>query len=416
MDDIEMKNREDPPPEEEGEAETTFNHPDDDREEETNELEWEYPADDRDEETSKVKWKDDRENYNEFKKNLNKRIAVEERKKTGTKKNILFDLGYKLRKGDGKKSAELFNRLELTTSEKTGDVNGVTFDNAKIIILKNKKFTFSENRKFFLKIQEFKILAEEAFREHERTAVADIEKVVLDIPVDDGHASSILSDSLEKLDKEISDRKDRIAASLTKQELREFAGLLDPKGQAVEEKINALKVIEDIFQDRANEVEGDPEKEALYESIIDVAKLKADQLRLEENLRPESETAQNILAEENENNPLTRFERFKKWARENLGEISAVAICVAGIITTVVMGMKAVAVRGVKAASKFGKFLAKLAEKAGPVLGALLNLAAGLLKLGAQGINFLAQNLWVLAIMIAYALWDRRSRAKKVSK
>ena len=411
-----MKNREDPPPEEEGEAETTFNHPDDDREEETNELEWEYPADDRDEETSKVKWKDDRENYNEFKKNLNKHIAVEERKKTGTKKNILFDLGYKLRKGDGKKSAELFNRLELTTSEKTGDVNGVTFDNAKIIILKNKKFTFSENRKFFLKIQEFKILAEEAFREHERTAVADIEKVVLDIPVDDGHASSILSDSLEKLDKEISDRKDRIAASLTKQELREFAGLLDPKGQAVEEKINALKVIEDIFQDRANEVEGDPEKEALYESIIDVAKLKADQLRLEENLRPESETAQNILAEETENNPLTRFERFKKWARENLGEISAVAISVAGIITTVVMGMKAVAVRGVKAASKFGKFLAKLAEKAGPVLGALLNLAAGLLKLGAQGINFPAQNLWVLAIMIAYALWDRRSRAKKVSK
>ena len=64
-----MKNRGDePPPEDRGKAETTFNHPDDDRDEETNELEWEYPNDDRDEETSKVKWKDDRENYNEFKK------------------------------------------------------------------------------------------------------------------------------------------------------------------------------------------------------------------------------------------------------------------------------------------------------------------------------------------------------------
>ena len=90
-----------------------------------------------------------------------------------------------------------------------------------------------------------------------------------------------------------------------------------------------------------------------------------------------------------------------------------VAISVAGIITTIVMGMKTVVVRGAKAASKFGKFLAKLAEKAGPVLGALLNLAAGLLKLGAKGISFLAENLWVLAVMIAYALWNRR---KKVGK
>ena len=388
----------------------------------TNELEREYPNDDRDEGTSKVKWKDDRENYNEFKKNLNKRIAVEERKKTGTKKSILFDLGYKLRKGDGKKSAELFNRLELTTSEKTGDVNGVTFDNAKIIILKNKKFLFSENVRLGKKIQEFRTLAEEAREEHERTAVSDIEKVVPDVFVDDGHASSILSDSLEKLDKEISDREERIIPQLTEQEIREFAGILDPKGQTAEEKIKFLKLLEDDWRRFAqrfeNRVEGDTKenllKKTLYESIADVAKLKADQLRLEENLKPESETAQNILAEETENNPLTRFERFKKWARENLGGISVVAISVAGIITTIVMGMKTVVVGGAKAASKFGKFLAKLAEKAGPVLGALLNLAAGLLKLGAQGISFLAQNLWVLAVMIAYALWSRAK--KKVSK
>ena len=353
-----MKERnEQPSPEEEGEAETTFNHPDD-REEETNELEWEYPNDDRDEETSKVKWKDDRENYNELKKNLNKRIAVEERKKTKNKKEILFDLGYKLRKGDGKKSEELFNRLELTMSEKTGDVNGMKFDNAKIIILKNKKFAFSENVKFGVKIEEFKILAEQAWMEHDRTAVSDIEKVVPDVFVDDGHAESILSDSLEKLDEEISDREGRIVASLTGQELREFAGILKVKlptleereegGITVKDQLDFLKIMEDIFQDRANEVEGDPEKEALYESIVEVAKLKADQLRMEANLKPEGETAQNILAEETENNPLTRFQKFKKWAKENLGGISVVAISVAGIITTIVMGMKTVAVRGVK--------------------------------------------------------------------
>ena len=403
-----MKNRGDdpPPPENRGENETAF---DDRDEEESNKLEWnDTMFGDPD--------YDLRENLDEMRetdRDLGRAIGAKRKKITDIKKETLFELGYKLRKGDGKKSAELFNRLKLTMDEKTGDVNGMKFDNVKIIILgKNKKYKFSENVKFRLKIDEFRILAEEAWMEHERTAVSDIEEVVPDVFVDDEHAKSILGNSFEKLNEEISDREDRIVASLTGQELREFNGLLDPKGRTVEEKLNALKIEEYNWMKRANDVEGDPEKEALYESIAEVAKLKADQLRLEANLKPESETAQSILAEETENNPLTRFERFKKWARENLGGISVIAISVAGIITTIVMGMKTVGKQGAKAASKFGKCLAKLAEKAGPVLGALLNLAAGLLKLGAKGISFLAENLWILADIIAYALWEK-AKSKK---
>ena len=413
-----MKNRgnDPPPPEDRGEAETAFD------DEETNELEW-------DDTTFGDPDDDMRKNLDEMReadRDLGRGIGAKRRGITSIKKEILFDLGYKLRKGDGKKSAELFNRLKLTMSEKTGDVNGMKFDNVKIIILKNKKLAFSENVKFGPKIDEFKILAEEALMEHERTAVANIENVVPGVFVDDGHASNILSNSLEKLGEEISDRKDRIVASLTGQELREFAGILKVRlptleereegGITVKDRLNSLKVIEDIWRDRANDVEGDPGKEALYESVVEVARLKADQLRLEANMKPESETAQNILAEETENNPLTRFERFRRWAKENLGGISVVAISVAGIITTIVMGMKTVVVGGAKAASKFGKFLAKLAEKAGPVLGALLNLAAGLLKLGAKGISFLAENLWILAVLVAYALWDRVQKKAKESK
>ena len=187
-------------------------------------------------------------------------------------------------------------------------------------------------------------------------------------------------------------------------------------GITVKDRLDALKIGENNWMKRANDVEGDPEKEALYETIAEVAKLKADQLRLEENLKPESEFAQNILAEETENNPLTRFERFKKWSKENLGGISVITISVTGIITTIVMGMKTVVVSGAKATSKFGKALAKLAEKAGPVLGALLNLAAGLLKLGAKGVSFLAENLWILAVLVAYALWDRAKKKVKSKK
>ena len=413
MDDIEMENRGEEPPEDRGddgrEAETTF--VDDDRDEETNKLEWDdttfdYPDDNM------------RENLDEMReadRDLGRGIGAKRKKITNIKKNILFGLGYKLRKGDGKKSEELFDRLELTKGEK-GNVNGMTFDNVKIIIFKGKRFTFSENVKFRLKINEFKILAEEAWMEHDRTAISDIEEVVPDVFVDDEHAESILSDSLEKLNEEISDRKERIISLLKKDandEVREFAGGLDPKGRTVEEKIKFLKEIEEPYwEKKVNDVKNDPRRKTLYETIVEVVKLKADHLRLEANLKPESETAQSILEEETKNNPLTRFERFKKWSKENLGGISVIAISVAGIITTIVMGMKTVVVSGAKATSKFGKALAKLAEKAGPVLGALLNLAAGLLKLGAKGVSFIAENLWILAVLITYALWDRAKRKK----
>ena len=74
------------------------------------------------------------------------------------------------------------------------------------------------------------------------------------------------------------------------------------------------------------------------------------------------------MEEEAQNNDLTRFERFKRWSKKNLGSISVVAISVAGIITTIVMGAQNAVKRGARATSKFAKTLAKIAEKAGPVL------------------------------------------------
>ena len=99
------------------------------------------------------------------------------------------------------------------------------------------------------------------------------------------------------------------------------------------------------------------------------------------------------MEEEAQNNDLTRFERFKRWAKRNLGGISVVAISVTGTITTIVIGMRTVVKNGASATSKFAKFLGKVGEKAGPVLGAILNLAAGRLKLGAKAVSFLSENL-----------------------
>ena len=85
-----------------------------------------------------------------------------------------------------------------------------------------------------------------------------------------------------------------------------------------------------------------------------------------------------------------------------------VAISVAGIITTIVMGTRNAVKRGARATSKFAKTLAKIAEKAAPVLGALLNLVAKVRTLGAKAVGFLSEHLWILAVAIAYALYERR--------
>ena len=97
---------------------------------------------------------------------------------------------------------------------------------------------------------------------------------------------------------------------------------------------------------------------------------------------------------------ITRFERFKKWAKKKHRSISVVAISVAGIITTVVK-------KGAQATSKFAKALAKVGEKVAPVISGLLNLAAKLLTLSADAVGFLAKNLWLLAVGIAYVLYKK---------
>ena len=66
--------------------------------------------------------------------------------------------------------------------------------------------------------------------------------------------------------------------------------------------------------------------------------------------------------------------------KKNIGGISVVAISVAGIITTIVMGARTVIKKGAQATSKFARALAKVGEKVAPIIGGLLNLASKLVK------------------------------------
>ena len=258
---------------------------------------------------------------------------------------------------------------------------------------------FTEDVNKVSKLNEFNSLVKNAEAKHRDTTVALMEET-LDVTVDENLTDSVLRSSLERLNEEISEKADGIAVELTENELREFRGILAARlptveqqregGITAEERINGLKTEETHWREEA-ERRSDPRKKLLYNSIADVAALKADEaalkadeLRLRANVRPQGELARSIVKEEAENNDLTRFERFKRWAKRNLGGISVVAISVAGIITTIVVGARNAAKKGASATRKLAKTLKKIAEKAAPALGALLNLAAGVLKLGAN--------------------------------
>ena len=153
--------------------------------------------------------------------------------------------------------------------------------------------------------------------------------------------------------------------------------------------------------------EVDPVKESFYKSVSDAVSLKANYMGLESNMKPEHEEANSIIEEVVRNNDLTRFEKFKRLAKENLVDISALAISVAGIITTIVVGAKKALLKGAQATGKFDKAVYDLGKKLGPLLAPILNLIAQAIRWGAEGLAWLRKNLLLLAIVIAWFIYDQ---------
>ena len=178
-------------------------------------------------------------------------------------------------------------------------------------------------------------------------------------------------------------------------------------------KIAGLKVDTEHWEN-LEEKEQDPTKKQLYKTAKELCIAKKSYMEVRANQRPESEEALSMIGEETERNDLTRFERFKKWSKENLVGVSAVAISVAGIITAVVMSGRNAVKKGAKAVGQFGKALANLAKKAGPAIATILNILAQVLTWGAKALEFLSRNLWIVALFLTYLVYDTvKERAKR---
>ena len=84
-----------------------------------------------------------------------------------------------------------------------------------------------------------------AAREFEKTP----NSLVKNLP--DSAVEDILNTSVEKISEEI----DQITTTLTEQELREFAGVLNPKGPTAEDRIKALETQVDYWESVRKETE-----------------------------------------------------------------------------------------------------------------------------------------------------------------
>ena len=93
------------------------------------------------------------------------------------------------------------------------------------------------------------------------------------------------------------------------------------------------------------------------------------------------EELQNRLTEQRQNEEvraeqedISRLQRFKVWAKENLVGVSALTISVAGIITIIIVGVRKAIVKGAQATGKFAKAVYYLGKKLGSLLAPLLNI------------------------------------------
>ena len=70
--------------------------------------------------------------------------------------------------------------------------------------------------------------------------------------------------------------------------------------------------------------------------------------------------------------------------------LSAMAISIAGIITTIIVSARKAILCGAQRTGKFAKALYSLGKKLGALLAPLLNILAQAISLGAKGLEWLA--------------------------
>ena len=144
-------------------------------------------------------------------------------------------------------------------------------------------------------------------------------------------------------------------------------------------------------------------REALEERIEGLK--EARRLSLQQKDREEVEAKQE--------GGITRLQKFKEWARDNLVGLGGLTIGIAGLVTTIILAARKAALKGAQGVSKFSKAVAELGKKVWPFLAPIFSIISQILSCGAKGLAFLAKYLWILAIAFAWFIYDQYKQRKK---
>ena len=335
-------------------------------------------------------------------------------------------LGLTINKGDGPNSTIIYDKVKFTT-DKDNKINGATYKGKKILILKDGELRYSTDKTKAPLVNEFKELLRRADIEHQKTPTPIAEKRAgVDLP--QNVMDNIIKNVNNRIDSEIDKKFDELKSSteksteITWNELRKLSSTIFDHEELIvddmdlrEDKIRDLGVEMNHWKKESDKAKakGRITKAILYDAMSKSAELKADRIRLSLNERPVSEEVVSMIEEETDVNDLTRLEKFKKWAKENVVGVSAIAISIAGIVTAAVMGARTTIKKGVKALGKFAKGVSKVFKKLGPLFSALGTLLSKMILAGSQGLLWLSQNVWVLFLIIASIVYNEYRRKRR---
>ena len=346
--------------------------------------------------------------------NVGRDVANIKRSITSDVKKIFRDIfNVSIEKKNGKNSKDVLENTKFVSS-KNGRIS-IEFKGSRIGWVERDLTVNLFEKKNKRIVKEFKDSLELVKLEYEKSPSS----LVRDLP------EEVVEDILDSSIERISDEIDELTANLSEQELREFAGVLNPKGPTAEIRIKALEAQADYWKkvrlETEDVVNSDGASEYLVkkakgqasklESLEKTARLQADNERLKNNEKPIHDETLEIINDETLSNDLGKLERFKEWAKNNLIGLSAIAITIAGIVTTVVIAGRRAVKSAAKATGKLAKALVNIG-KLGPLLAPLLNLMAQAISWGAKGLEFLSRNLWLIAVAFAW-LFTRVIKNKK---
>ena len=132
---------------------------------------------------------------------------------------------------------------------------------------------------------------------------------------------------------------------------------------------------------------------------------KIDEINLRLDRKVEYPEAKQRLKNATDNNPKVKFERLKKWLKDNGLEASTLVISIGGLIAALAAALRNTVRTIAKGTFSFGKAVVKVLSKLGPVFSALGNILMAALGLVSKALMWLGNNLWLLLILFVVFLW-----------